>query len=50
MSFKETVDNKAQIRAWLFRMLAELEIFSDAYGEKTELDGNKVIIEIQFKS
>ena len=45
----ESTDNKADVRAWLFKLLAELEIYNDVDGKKVELAGNKVIIEIQFK-
>ena len=46
----EDTDNKSDVRAWLYHLLAELEIYPDVKGTKTEFVGNKVIIELQFKS
>ena len=42
------MNEKAQIRAWLFRLLAELEIYPDAQGIKTEPDSHTVCIKIRF--
>jgi hypothetical protein len=45
----EQTDNKADVRAWLFELLAELERCKDCYGEKSETAGRKITIIIQFQ-
>jgi len=50
MADNEANVNKAEVRAWLFHLLADLETYDDVEATKTETAGNQVIIEIQFKT
>ncbi len=45
----ENSENKNEVRAWLYQLLAELEIMPDVEGHRTELGGNHIIIDLQFK-
>jgi hypothetical protein len=45
----EQENNKAEVKIWLYELLAKNEICSDVEGRKTETSGNKVTIELQFK-
>ena len=47
--FKES-EGKAEIRAWLYELLARLEYADDAEGERIENPGGKVVIKVQLKS
>ena len=42
-------DNKTEVRAWLFELLARLERVRGVSAEKKELAPNKVVLEIVFK-
>lgn len=46
----EPANNKAEVRAWLFELLAELERCEDCEGSRSTTAGNKVTIEIQLKN
>jgi hypothetical protein len=45
----ESEKSKAEVRAWLYHLLARLEEVADVEGKQTETAGNKVTIELQFK-
>ena len=45
----DQANNKAEVRAWLYELLAELERVDDVEGVKTEGAGRTVVIELQFK-
>ncbi len=44
------VDEKAKLRAWLYQILAELELAESIEATRTKTPGRKVILEIQFQS
>ncbi len=49
--FTENVDDKAMVRAWLLRLLADLEIHSDVEAKRVEdSSGNHICLDIQFQS
>ncbi len=49
MADTEKAENKAEVRAWLYQLLAELEMCDDVEGTRNETAGRQVIIKLQFK-
>ncbi len=47
---EDKVDSKAELRRWLYELLAELETAEDIEAVRTETAGRRVVIEIQFKA
>ena len=45
----ESEKHKAQLRRWIYEILAELETAEDVKANKQETPGRKVTLEIQFK-
>lgn len=45
----ECIDSKAELRAWLYQLLAELELVEEVEASKTEGAGRLVELKIQFK-
>ncbi len=43
------IEEKAELRAWLYQLLAELELVEEVEATKTEGPGRFVEIKIQFK-
>ena len=41
---------KVILRAWLYQLLAELEMAEEVEATKTELVGKHTVLQIQFKS
>ena len=46
---EDKTDSKAELRAWIYQLLAELETAEGVEATKTEGIGGDVVIEIQFK-
>ena len=46
----ESANNKADVRAWLYELLAELERCQDCEGTRTKFTGNKITLTIQIQS
>lgn len=44
----DSVDNKAMARAWLYELLARLELCTDVVGEKREPAIQHIIIDLRF--
>lgn len=45
----DPTDNKSEVRAWIYRLLARLEMCADVEGELQDNPGSKVSLELQFK-
>lgn len=43
-------EDKAIVRAWLLHLLADLEVYPDIEGKRTESGSYHVTIDLQFKS
>lgn len=49
MASKNTSDSNKDLRAWLYRLLAELELHEVSEASRTEVNSTHIIIEIKFK-
>ncbi len=48
MATDQCMNDKATAKAWMFDMLAKIEVADEVHGSRTE-SGNKVVIEIRLK-
>ena len=48
--YNETAEqNKSQVRAWIYQLLADLEYAQDVEAHKNETAGREITIKIQLK-